>query len=452
MQQPTAAATAAAPNTPAADLTQQQQQQQQQWLAMQQYQQQQWLAMQQYPAAAAAASMGMHHPAAMMYQQPPPQYLPYHYQQQQYQNQQQHQSGGNNQIQSSSEDNKTIWVGDLQHWMDETYLQSCFSQIGEVQSIKIIRNKQTGQSERYGFVEFLSHSAAEKVIQSYNGSIMPNTDQVFRLNWASFSTGEKRGDNPSDLSIFVGDLAPDVTDSVLLETFASRYPSVKGAKVVVDTNTMCSKGYGFVRFNDENERSRAMNEMNGQYCSSRPMRIGVATPKKPSNQQQYGQQQFSSQAVILAGGNGQFGAMSQNSQSDEDSSNTTIFVGGLDSEVNDEDLRQTFIQCGEILSIKIPVGKGCGFVRFANRSSAEDAIQNMHGTVIGKQTVRISWGKTPAGRQRMDSNGSYQGKQGYGGGGYGYGYQNQDSGMYGGEAAAAGYGSNGYGNHQQPVS
>ena len=46
---------------------------------------------------------------------------------------------------------------------------------------------------------------------------------------------------------------------------------------------------------------------------------------------------------------------------------TQIFVGGLDSEVNDEDLRQTFIQCGEILSVKIPIGKGCGFVRFANR-------------------------------------------------------------------------------------
>ncbi|KAK1423843.1 hypothetical protein QVD17_19152 [Tagetes erecta] len=431
----------------ATDLTEQQQrqQQQQQWLAMQQYQQQQqWLAMQQY------------HPAAMMYQQP---YMPYHYhqQQQQYQyqqQQQQQQAGNNNQIQSSSEDNKTIWIGDLQHWMDEAYLQSCFSQTAEVQSIKLIRNKQSGQSERYGFIEFISHSAAEKTIQSYNGTMMPNTDQVFKLNWAGFSTGEKRGDNISELSIFVGDLAPDVTDSILLETFASRYPSVKGAKVMVDTNTMCSKGYGFVRFSDENERSRAMHEMNGQYCSSRPMRIGVATPKKPSSQQQYGQQhEFSSQAVILAGG-----AMSQSSQSVEDSSNTTIFVGGLDSEVNDEDLRQTFIQCGEILSVKIPIGKGCGFVRFANRSSAEDAIQNMHGTVIGKQTVRISWGKNPAGRQRMDSR-NYQGKQGYGGAGYGYGYgygygmtQNQDQGMYDGAVAGSGYGSNGYGNHEQPVS
>lgn len=171
-----------------------------------------------------------------------------------------------------------------------------------MQTIKLIRNKQTGNSERYGFIEFVSHSAAEKVLQTYNGSLMPNTDQSFRLNWASFSSGEKRGDNTgSDLSIFVGDLAPDVTDSILHETFATRYPSVRGAKVVLDTNTGCSKGYGFVRFSDENERTRAMNEMNGQYCSSRPMRIGVATPKKPSTQQQYGQQQYGQQQFSSQG-------------------------------------------------------------------------------------------------------------------------------------------------------
>lgn len=42
-------------------------------------------------------------------------------------------------------------------------------------------------------------------------------------------------------------------------------------------------------------------------------------------------------------------------------------MGGLDSEVTDEDLRQSFSQFGEVVSVKIPVGKGCGFVQFANR-------------------------------------------------------------------------------------
>jgi len=334
--------------------------------------------------------------------------------------------------------------------MDEGYLQSCFSQTGEVISVKLIRNKQTGQSERFGFIEFLSHAAAEKVLQSYNGTIMPNTEQAFRLNWATFSTGERRADAGSDLSIFVGDLTPDVTDTILHETFATRYPSVKGAKVVVDTNTGRSKGYGFVRFGDENERSRAMTEMNGMYCSSRPMRIGVATPKKalPAQQQQQ-HQQYSSQ--VLAGGYGANGAMHQNSQSDGDSSNTTIFVGGLDSEVTDEELGQTFSQCGEVVTVKIPAGKGCGFVQFANRASAEDALDKLNGAVIGKQTVRLSWGRNQGNKQsRTDSNGqygNYYGKQqgGYGGG-YGYAVpQTQDPSMYAG--AAYGAPSNGYGNH-----
>ncbi|KAG6406554.1 hypothetical protein SASPL_134158 [Salvia splendens] len=416
---------------------QQQMQQHQQWMAMQQYQQ--WMAM-QYPAMA----MQQH----MMYNQ---HYVPYYQPQQQPQPQLTQGQKHGNQIQNGAEDNKTIWIGDLQPWMDEGYIQSCFSQSGEVVSAKIIRNKQTGHSERYGFIEFNSHEAAEKVLQSLNGTTMPNTEQPFRLNWAAFSTGDRRpntggngGDVGSDLSIFVGDLASDVTDAMLTDTFASRYPSVKGAKVVVDANSGRSKGYGFVRFGDENEKTRAMNEMNGVYVSSRPMRIGVATPKKTSPQQQ--QQQYSSQAVVLSGGGGGYanGVVPQG-QPENDSSNTTIFVGGLDSDVTDEELRQSFTPFGEVLSVKIPAGKGCGFVQYANRSNAEEAIMRLNGTAIGKQTVRLSWGRTMSNKQsRMDANGQWNGayyrRQGYNG----YGYA----------AASPSYGppSNGHGNLQQPVS
>ncbi|XAR72884.1 hypothetical protein NMG60_11019671 [Bertholletia excelsa] len=411
--------------TNSADLEQQQRQQQHLW--MQQYQQQ-WMAV-QYPAAA----MVMQN--QMMY--PPRYYMPYHHQQPyQYHPQQQQQSSP--QIQGSGEENRTIWVGDLQQWMDEAYLNSCFTNTGEVSSVKVIRNKQTGQIERYGFVEFLSHAAAEKALQTLNGTIMPNTEQNFRLNWAAFSTGNKRGESGFNLSIFVGDLASDVTDLVLHETFASRYPSVKGAKVVIDSNTGRSKGYGFVRFGDENERSRAVTEMNGIYCSTRPMRIGVATPKK-----QAGHQQDSSQALVLTGGYASNGSVAQSA----DPSNTTVFVGGLDSDVRDEDLRQPFSQYGEVVSIKIPAGKGCGFVQFANRSSAEDAMQRLNGTVIGKQKVRLSWGRSPWNKQpRMYSNnqpsGAYYGMQGYG---YAV-LQNEDMSV---KVAAGVYGaaSDGYANH-----
>lgn len=155
----------------------------------------------------------------------------------------------------------------------------------QVVSIKVIRNKHTGLSEGYGFVEFLSHDVADKVLKKFNGTYMPNTDMPFRLNWASSSTGEE---NEHELSIFVGDLAPDVSNSLLYNTFSEIYPSVRAAIVIIDTYTGRSKGFGFVRFGDVNERTKAMTEMHGVKCSNRAMRIGPATPKETTSFRQQG--------------------------------------------------------------------------------------------------------------------------------------------------------------------
>ncbi|XP_050225075.1 polyadenylate-binding protein RBP47B' [Mercurialis annua] len=295
------------------------------------------------------------------------------------------------------EEVRTLWIGDLQYWADENYLSSCFSHTGEVISIKIIRNKITGQPEGYGFVEFVSHPAAERILQAYNGAQMPGTDQTFRLNWASFGIGERRPDGGPEHSIFVGDLAPDVTDYLLQETFRVNYPSVRGAKVVTDPNTGRSKGYGFVKFGDENERNRAMSEMNGVYCSTRPMRISAATPKKTTA---YPQQYATAtpKAVYPAPA---YTAPVQVVPVDNDITNTTIFVGNLDPNITEEELRPIFLHFGEIVYVKIPMGRGCGFVQFATRASAEEAIQRMQGHVIGQQPVRVSWGR------KQDATGSY---------------------------------------------
>ncbi|WVZ59696.1 hypothetical protein U9M48_009806 [Paspalum notatum var. saurae] len=327
---------------------------------------------------------------------------------------------------------RTLWIGDLQYWMDENYLYTCFSQAGEVVSVKIIRNKQTGQPEGYGFIEFGNHTLAEQVLQNYNGQMMPNGNQPFKLNWATSGAGDKRGDDGPDYTIFVGDLASDVTDFILQDTFKSRYPSVKGAKVVFDRTTGRSKGYGFVKFGDSDEQTRAMTEMNGQYCSSRPMRLGPASSKKNN----IGQQQPSSATY----------QNTQGTDSDNDPNNTTVFVGGLDPSVTDDLLRQTFGPYGELLYVKIPLGKRCGFVQYSNRASAEEAIRVLNGSQLGGQSIRLSWGRSPANKQPQQeqnqwSGGYYGYPQGYDP--YGYARPPQDPAMY----TYAAY--PGYGNYQQ---
>ncbi|CAN1353824.1 Polyadenylate-binding protein RBP45 [Linum perenne] len=361
--------------------------------------------------------------------QPPPAAAPPPQQQQQQQQQQGQQpqqglSGG------SGDEVRTLWIGDLQYWMDENYLLSCFSQTGEVASVKVIRNKQSGQTEGYGFMEMISHAAAERILQTYNGTPMPNGEQNFRLNWASYGAGEKRDDGP-EYTIFVGDLAADVTDYMLQETFRVHYPSVKGAKVVIDRLTGRTKGYGFVRFNDEGEQMRAMTEMNGAFCSSRPMRIGVASNKK-------------TMAPRVA-------ASYQNSptpkDNENDPNNTTIFVGNLDSNVTDENLRELFGQYGQLVHVKIPAGKRCGFVQYANRSSAEEALNRLNGAEVSGQSIRLSWGRNSSNKQVISTSSSlhlltYGYPQGYENYGYAQAPPPQDPSVYYG-------GYPGYANYQQ---
>ncbi|WRX28896.1 RNA recognition motif domain - like 10 [Theobroma cacao] len=65
-----------------------------------------------------------------------------------------------------------------------------------------------------------------------------------------------------------------------------------------------------------------------------------------------------------------FAASYQNTQGnpgENDPNNTTIFVGGLDPSVSEDQLKQIFSQLGEVVHVKIPANKRCGFVQYANR-------------------------------------------------------------------------------------
>jgi RNA recognition motif-containing protein len=66
-----------------------------------------------------------------------------------------------------------------------------------------------------------------------------------------------------------------------------------------------------------------------------------------------------------------------------DPNNTTVFVGGLQPHVTEQELAAHFMPFGQIIYVKIPPGMGCGFVSYQYRQSAEIAIQQMTGYVIG---------------------------------------------------------------------
>jgi RNA recognition motif-containing protein len=244
---------------------------------------------------------------------------------------------------------------------------------------------------------------------------MPNSSRPFKLNWASGGgLADRRDDRGPEYSIFVGDLGPEVNEYVLVSLFQSRFPSCKSAKIMTDPLSGMSRGYGFVRFSDEGDQQRALNEMQGVYCGNRPMRISTATPKNkggPMGGMNMGggmnMQGMNMGGMNMGGMNMQgmnmaqppmpfFGGQQQPQPMNQftDPNNTTVFVGGLSGYVTEDELRSFFQGFGEITYVKIPPGKGCGFVQFVQRHAAEMAINQMQGYPIGNSRVRLSWGRS----------------------------------------------------------
>lgn len=67
--------------------------------------------------------------------------------------------------------------------------------------------------------------------------------------------------------------------------------------------------------------------------------------------------------------------------SEFDPNNTTLFIGGLSAAATEEELQAQFGRFGDIIYVKIPPGKGCGFVQYVHRSVAEVALATMQAQV-----------------------------------------------------------------------
>ena len=99
--------------------------------------------------------------------------------------------------------------------------------------------------------------------------------------------------------------------------------------------------------------------------------------------------------------------------------NTTVFVGGLDKNATEAEVRYHFHRCGPVSSVKVLQDKGCGFVQFQYRAHAETAIASLNGSVLGIGPLRLQWGKNAA-RNAMAAQATLPGAVG---GGYHAGLQ-----------------------------
>lgn len=67
---------------------------------------------------------------------------------------------------------KKLFVGSLSWNATDQMLQDLFSQVGQVVSVAIIKDKYTGKSKGFAFVEMATEEEAEKAVQQLNGAMI----------------------------------------------------------------------------------------------------------------------------------------------------------------------------------------------------------------------------------------------------------------------------------------
>ncbi|CAB4400988.1 putative peptidyl-prolyl cis-trans isomerase E [Rhizophagus irregularis] len=81
----------------------------------------------------------------------------------------------------------------------------------------------------------------------------------------------------------------------------------------------------------------------------------------------------------------------------DNNNRTTIYVGGLDDQVNEQILHAAFIPFGDIVEIQIPPDpashnqhRGFGFVEFEEASDAQASIDNMNLSELYGKVIKVN--------------------------------------------------------------
>uniref|UniRef100_A0A6B2LBP4 Splicing factor 3B subunit 4 n=1 Tax=Arcella intermedia TaxID=1963864 RepID=A0A6B2LBP4_9EUKA len=178
--------------------------------------------------------------------------------------------------------------------VNESILWELFLQSGPVVNVHIPRDKLSKEHMSYGFVEFQSEIDADYAIKIMN--MIKLNGKPIRVNKVIASRDKLTHDVGANL--FIGNLDSDVDEKLLYDTFKVFGVLIAAPKIMRETDTNGSKGFGFVNFDSFEAADAAIEALNGQYLCNRKISVSYAF-KKDSKTERHG----SMAERILAAGN-----------------------------------------------------------------------------------------------------------------------------------------------------
>ena len=69
-----------------------------------------------------------------------------------------------------------LYVGNLSFNTTEDQLRALYAQAGTVTSVELIKDRETGQSKGFAFIQMGTQAEAEQAIKTFNGSTLDNRE------------------------------------------------------------------------------------------------------------------------------------------------------------------------------------------------------------------------------------------------------------------------------------
>lgn len=187
--------------------------------------------------------------------------------------------------------------------------------------------------------------------------------------------GSRHYDQDKDSTLYVGNLDERCTDSLVWELMLQAGPVVN-VHLPKDRVTQAHQSYGFVEFASEEDADYAAKIMNQIRVWGKPIRVNKASADRRGGP-----------GSLATGEGGQSQGVG-----------AELFVGNLDSMVDEKVLFETFSRFGPLVAPpKVArdeatnLSKGYGFISYASFDASDDAIANMHGQYLSNKEISVQY-------------------------------------------------------------
>jgi len=193
-------------------------------------------------------------------------------------------------------------------------------------------------------------------------------------------------------NLIINYLPPTMSEGTLATLF-SPYGLLERCKIVVDLQTLRSRGYGFVKYDNALSAERALTALNGYELNGKKLKVALARPQ--------------SKAIM----------------------NSNLYITNIPIHYNDNNLFCLFQEFGNIVECKVLLdrngqSRGVGFVRMDTHHHAMQAMQAMDQYVIDskhppltvklvQRRLRKTQNDTKQQTQKMKTRNNYHQKRGY---------------------------------------